>query len=436
LKSQVPLEELSQSFCEAIEFTQRLKVRYLWIDSLCIMQDSEDDWQAEAAMMSQVYKQSALNIAINSAKATSSGMFQVRSSDTRRCLSIHQRAITRKEGSKRFLLTLRRNLEIACSERTLHCRAWVIQERLLSPRTVHFSEQLFWECRSSQASETFPLGIPCADQQLSLKRASVAALKQEMYDLWHEMLRLYVGSGLTFPSDRFVALGAIAKDFEQRVQTKYFAGLWMAEMPQSLMWVVFPPADHVLTRQSQYRCPTWSWASLDFPKGAYYYPDRETGSDSGIRAPLVLVEDTHIASLHGNFHTKIQSAEIILRGRIKRVNLDVLRQCRYNEIDIGYYYGGCRFDLGADAANDDNIHILPVLTRQNGDDFSGGRIPFLTRSVSCLLLKGVQPIPPTFERIGVVVVSHLQCPDELKWVLEMADMDDLLNKLPDRLTLV
>tara|TARA_R110002003_G_scaffold734_4_gene21420 strand:+ start:16266 stop:16694 length:429 start_codon:yes stop_codon:yes gene_type:complete len=140
---------------------------------------------------------------------------------------------------------------------------------------------------------------------------------------------------------------------------------------------------------------------------------------------LVQVIDVHIESPHGNHHTEIHSAAIILQGRTKLVTLDVLEG--HDISNIWLLHEGYWLDLGPDAANDGNTYILPVSVVPR----KGGIV------VCCLLLKGVKNDPDRFERIGVLKVkAGRSCPAELKWVIEMADTEDPLDKLPDRLTLI
>jgi hypothetical protein len=141
----------------------------------------------------------------------------------------------------------------------------------------------------------------------------------------------------------------------------------------------------------------------------------------------VQVIDVHIESPHGNHHTEIQSAEIILKGRTKPVTLDVLRKLGHDALFVLLSREGYWLDLGPDAANDGNTYILPVSV-----------VPrVMGIAVSCLLLKGVKNDPDRFERIGVLnVEGGGYYPAELEWVWDLADTEDVLDKLPDRLTLV
>jgi hypothetical protein len=144
---------------------------------------------------------------------------------------------------------------------------------------------------------------------------------------------------------------------------------------------------------------------------------------------LAQVTDIHIESPHGNHHTEIQSAEIILKGRTKLVTLGVLSDFRHDHRTIWHLYSGYWLDLLPDAANDGNTYILPVSAFRKQSI-----VPVV---VCCLLLKGVKNDPDRFERIGVLSLQEGgPCPDELEWVWEMAHKEDPLDNLPDRLTLV
>lgn len=56
MKIGIPIPGLPKNFVQAMIVTRKLGLRYLWIDSLCIIQDSSSDWKSEAATMHEVYK--------------------------------------------------------------------------------------------------------------------------------------------------------------------------------------------------------------------------------------------------------------------------------------------------------------------------------------------------------------------------------------------
>ena len=137
----IPLTSLPRLFLDAINLTSRLGHQYLWIDSLCIIQDSAEDWNRESSLMASIYANSTLTIAAILASSSSSALYSMQTSTSisfgpftlYACPAI--RHIHRNPDPESFpLLT----------------RAWVYQERLLSSCVVHFGpDELSWECNHS-----------------------------------------------------------------------------------------------------------------------------------------------------------------------------------------------------------------------------------------------------------------------------------------------
>ncbi|TVY55546.1 hypothetical protein LCER1_G002742 [Lachnellula cervina] len=66
---------LPPSFRDAVIVTRELGIRYLWIDSLCIVQDDLDDWRKESAQMDRIYGMSFLTIIAAGASHSQGGCF-------------------------------------------------------------------------------------------------------------------------------------------------------------------------------------------------------------------------------------------------------------------------------------------------------------------------------------------------------------------------
>jgi len=75
LKTRIPLDHFPKTFREAVEAARRMGINYLWIDSLCIIQDSNGDWLKESVLMYQVYSNAFINIAATGAHAGNKGLF-------------------------------------------------------------------------------------------------------------------------------------------------------------------------------------------------------------------------------------------------------------------------------------------------------------------------------------------------------------------------
>ncbi|KAI1095992.1 heterokaryon incompatibility protein-domain-containing protein [Rostrohypoxylon terebratum] len=157
----IPYADLPKTFQDFVRLCRFLHNDYVWIDSLCIIQDSIEDWTHESGTMADVYRYSKCNIAATSSQNPTEGCFFSRDPNLIAPLAFTMR--TSKAGynlpEKHRLVqtdTWQRNVELG----PLNQRAWVVQERLLTPRQIHCSrQQLLWECRENFACETFPLAF-------------------------------------------------------------------------------------------------------------------------------------------------------------------------------------------------------------------------------------------------------------------------------------
>ena len=77
-KTEIDPSHLPRTFRDPVTVTSKLGYRYVWIDSLCIIQDSKEDWMSESAIISYIYRSSALSISAGGANDSNSGCFAVR----------------------------------------------------------------------------------------------------------------------------------------------------------------------------------------------------------------------------------------------------------------------------------------------------------------------------------------------------------------------
>ena len=151
LKSQIQWELLPKTFRDAVIFTYDLGVRYLWIDSLCIIQDDDEDWQRESLSMHTYYRNAYLTLAASKSTGPHDGMYVSTGAE----FELRQVSITNTSGVDVTVLTRR---AISHFDRPqdfpLMKRGWVFQERILSPRVLHFGPQeLLWECMENRSCE-------------------------------------------------------------------------------------------------------------------------------------------------------------------------------------------------------------------------------------------------------------------------------------------
>lgn len=146
MREKIDMHDLTRTFQDAIQFTRESGIKFLWIDSLCIIQDSPTDWEKESEMMRDVYKNAFCNITATAAPDGRSGCFFERDL----VLSQSLRVEIGSGGAGPPILydfIFRDEWKRSVVDAPLNRRAWVLQEKFLSPRTLHFArDQLFWEC--------------------------------------------------------------------------------------------------------------------------------------------------------------------------------------------------------------------------------------------------------------------------------------------------
>jgi hypothetical protein len=309
-KAGIAFDRLPKTFQDAVRITRKLGIRYLWIDSLCIVQDDPEDWQVEASRMASIYRNSWLTVSATSSSSPSSGCFKYDQSivvqaeddddeDDDDPLNIIFPAATKLRKDLRLSLRFamahpdfgpfsgpRENKPFP-----LLNRAWGYQERLLAPRVLHFGPyELFWECMQDLDCECGGMKWVNGRNmgtymnrdtsgQLPPKISHYAALhvgttkrqvddtkrKQKLLSRWQDMVQEYSRRALTFPTDRLPAFSGVAAEMIQAVGMKYRAGLWEETLPLGLLWErdncieVGPPM------QDPRPAPSWSWAAVDAP---------------------------------------------------------------------------------------------------------------------------------------------------------------------------
>ncbi|KAI2470206.1 heterokaryon incompatibility protein-domain-containing protein, partial [Annulohypoxylon bovei var. microspora] len=279
LRRGLSVDVLPKTFQHSFEVIERLKVRYLWIDRLCIVQDSAEDWRAEASIMQSVYSHGLLNIAALGAADDQAGCFFNRDPAVVAPTVVD---LSPQDGSIAMFYRVEAERKAWVKDfegEPLLSRAWVLQERILSTRNLYFgSKQVFWECFETSCCETVP-NSSLAGESYSLPHRSKSseyawkpliqpkeAGSMAFSTDWLDVICTYSQCNLTFSCDKLVAISGLAKRMENMMRTDhghghdtYLAGLWEHTMPQSLLWAPKTRGHRVLP----YRAPSWSWASLD-----------------------------------------------------------------------------------------------------------------------------------------------------------------------------
>lgn len=331
----LPLIALPQAFQDAIAICKRLRIRYIWIDSLCIMQDKDDlsDWLREAGLMHKVYSHSFLNVSALAAHDSSDSIFANREpsmlEDMKVMTALNGKEIGQTQGLHQIVDILFWEREMNLSH--LNLRAWVLQERLLSPRVIHFaSSQVFWECHELDAAESFPRGLPPVSdalrnvvrfKDLDTFKASRhphqhASLRNAPYGVWTRIVRAYSRCGLTKKSDKLIALAGIVKQMAAKLDDEYITGMWRRSLPWEVTWHVDRPdvqTGDPSRRALEYRGPSFSWVSIDGPIS----PSSIDGSK-----PLTKLIDVDIEYATEDISGLVKSGSLVLECQLQKLSLE------------------------------------------------------------------------------------------------------------------
>ncbi|KAF5001919.1 hypothetical protein FGRMN_703 [Fusarium graminum] len=325
-------EKLPKTFQDAFKIASWLDLDWLWIDSLCIIQDSESDWQNEASMMDRVYMSAKVNISADKGEDSRAGCFTERNEVDVTSLEFEAREI-----EKTWIATTENTFAWMDSAPSLS-RAWIHRERQLSRRIIHFTaKEMVWECcglnKACFASETMPGGSPFGNIfngetkfQIQLKDISDTRLSEEerldrLHRLWNSTCQDLSNKSITYYDDFPIILSSLAREFHRLMpDDEYVAGLWRSTLAESLTWWL--PGDK--PRYLGYIAPSWSWLSAATPMQMYI-----PGHSQNKRALIETVAiDTQLNPSSGDPYGGLA------RGSNLRVR-GFLRKFRFHLIDNG-----------------------------------------------------------------------------------------------------
>ena len=243
-KDAILLPLLPKTFRDAIIITRKLRFRYIWIDSLCILQDSSEDWKANCRKMSDIYANSTLTIASLWARESKDGIVLNRSRQYPCNIFSPVRVSTESINFQPqvYIRFAPWNLYNALNASKLNKRGWVLQERILSPAVLYYwTSEMFWERRSAIASESQPQPLLVSAGHMKhilqdIRRGGLIAHPQGHLSAWYLLLEEYTKRELSVPSDKLPGLLGLARKFDSTFSMGHFAGLWTKDLHRGLLW--------------------------------------------------------------------------------------------------------------------------------------------------------------------------------------------------------
>lgn len=283
-KRGIPWQCLPATFRDSVMITRRLGLQYLWIDSLCIIQDSVVDWEVESSKMGAIYQNAALVISATRSAGSDQGCFSRRSrtltfsgvSSSGSPFEVFARQSPDHSafdwGQSHWFTSrnIRYNQEVP--SHPLFSRAWCFQERILGQRIVHYCEsEIIWECLTCLQCECNALDGFKEDRLRDVRQFAAETSRkpersaEDWLVLWRDLVAAYSMSRLTFAKDRLPALSGLASTWASNIPGRYLAGLWESDLERNLLWKSVPHGSSRLSNEGNGEvgvttAPSWSWA--------------------------------------------------------------------------------------------------------------------------------------------------------------------------------
>jgi len=380
--------------------------------------------------MAQVYSNSYCNIAAAFARDRTYGCFAKRDPTTIKPLNLD---LVWGPRPGICLAVPQSYWHKAIFKTPLHQRAWVCQERYLSPRNVYFCDtQLHWECSELCANETFPHGIPFpipskfgetgGKPSKSLEPEGHDAYRfgyppapeLNVFDMWNSIVTRYTRGCLTYPTDKLVAISGLATRLQKLTNSRYLAGLWERHLADQLLWVSYgSESDDNLgvpgTVGDCYIAPIWSWASADG-----HVSEVCSIRHADYRDILVQLLAAHVDLADGNNpFGQVTGGYLQLRSALAKSKLQLKQSSPSYSVNI--HYGGieicdvaqldCRREIlfTFELTDADSFSYLPVRTSSEEDRTIAHRNRYGIPYIEGLILQSISSkdgLKDKFRRVG------------------------------------
>ncbi|KAF4613364.1 hypothetical protein D9613_010844 [Agrocybe pediades] len=272
----IPFLQFPRTIRDAMAATSSLGIRYLWVDALCILQDSAEDKGKQLANMKNIYTDSYVTLIAACSDGVDEGFLHDRPARIP-AARVPFVCADGKVGSVCLASTSMVGYDVQQmyhdEMEPTNYRGWCLQERVLSERSFVFaSDTLKYQCQRETVNIGDAFCEPSTGPRLPRAFASNVDLKSPskeermwarrywLYTIWEYSRRL-----LTRPDeDKLSALAGIAEQYAKISKSRYCAGLWEATMLEDLLWKRNGMGERQVRGSSEkYRAPSWSWAAID-----------------------------------------------------------------------------------------------------------------------------------------------------------------------------
>lgn len=409
----IPFEKMTAVLIDAVTVCRVLKIRYLWIDALCIMQGPKEhsDWEQQSYEMNRIFGTSLLTIcAIASPSCTQSFLHHVDRDSPRMEFDLYTEDMGLLEGTLRLrLLTVQGHpvstghepgfreswpldRDLICSQ--WNTRGWIYQEDALSPRKLFFGATMVHFQNESSISSENGCDKPVSlfrhhlSQELEyrqvLSHESLRSQHPFVLDVWYRMVMDMAKKNFTNRLDVFPAASGIARVFKEVSFHRYVAGLWAEDLHCGLLWYLdfrpgistvagVGPADLPqllrLLDHSAIVAPSWSWASRSrYTNSTFRFMlTNEVDKTSRIRThlkPKFTIHNVAVEVDGLNPLGRIKRAHIVMSAKILKLPAKPRSRdwnCEFNGPSTILIFPDWKTKDSTIGASDDSVNLLRLV---------------------------------------------------------------------------
>ncbi|KAH0536321.1 hypothetical protein FGG08_006794 [Glutinoglossum americanum] len=442
LRDGIPLNKLDPTIRDAILVTRALKITYIWIDALCIVQDYDTkDWDEQASKMNEIYGGSTVTLVVASSNSVRNGFLKKRelqhvpilwysnpagdSTDIKPAASVFSSPEWDKNEDE---------LNGPWSN-----RGWTMQEGLLPSRLLHYtSSQMIWKCGEEQRFERgitkslrdevaefstysdnlgfgsgwlwrletfikfkrFPDYLPSSLDYPLLS-------EPETFRLWYDLIEEYTQRRFKYISDRLVAISGLAQIFGNAIRShEYVAGLWKPDLIRGLIWhtngaklIPRQSADNMRAFNNAF--PSWSWASV-----GYEVVKNSQKNNNNFQA-LSLVEDVQVDLVDQlNPFGAVKSGSVTITGPLKKAPRLYNKEWKSAEASISEF----ERHLSEIVENESLGGMEHRYSSPPGGHFAALQMLGDIHSLDLLVLEATGEVPNginVYRRVGVITLQYL-----------------------------
>lgn len=301
---------------DAVKISRALGIRFVWIDSLCIVQDDDDDKVHEITRMHDIYRYSYLTISASRASSSQKGFLSL-------CKPVDPIRLAYRGPDGRLGSVILSSVDMV--REPIHSRAWTLQEHALSARLLIFGTfGMRWVCRAGPRRDSEQENSGHFRNRIA-EHLHAPTSTSNLVGEWHDLVVGYSSRALTNVDDRLPAVSAMATMHSTvRKDSRYLAGLWSDSLPRDLLWNVFSTTNWAGGLRNQHSSfPSWSWASVRGPIGGFTPMEHED-----VVTISVFNSDVTLRNATAPFG-QVESGSLVVEGR-----LFVVRQSSHQTMDF------------------------------------------------------------------------------------------------------